>query len=300
MPMQRRQFLATTTAALTSLAAHRAAAATPAAGSCPIFGFTKSFADLSLADSAALVEEVGWDGVDVPIREKSTHIALERVADDLPKFIELMKQRGKTVGIVTSDVLKISPKEEKFLRTLASCGVKQYRLGFRNYQKNEDPMKVVREMIPVFRNIAALNQELGLWGGYQNHSGPNFFGGPIWDVITAMEGTDPRHLGLCFDIAHATVEGGQNWPIQYRLARSRIGAAYIKDYRWREENGIWHRDACAFGTGLVRKAYFDSLRQSNFSGPFCQHHEYTLGTGKDRIAHYRRDLEALRKFLAPA
>ena len=298
--MQRRQFLATTSAAITALASYRAAAATPAAASNPIFGFTKSFADLSLADSAAVVEEVGWDGVDIPIREKSTHIALDRMADELPAFIELMKKRGKTVGIVTSDVLKITPKEEKFVRTLAACGVKHYRLGFRNYQKNEDPMKVVREMVPVFRDIAALNEELGLWAGYQNHSGPNYFGGPIWDVITAMENTNPQHLGLCFDIAHATVEGGQNWPIQYRLARSRIGAAYIKDYRWREEKGTWHRDACAFGTGLVRKAYFDSLRQSQFAGPFCQHHEYPLGTGKDRIAHYRRDLEALRKFLAPA
>lgn len=298
--MQRRQFLATTTAAITSPAAHRAAAATTTTRTNLIFGFSKSFADLSLADSAALVEEVGWDGVDVPIREKNTHISLDRVADDLPKFIEMMKQRGKTVGIVTSDVLRISPKEEKFLRTLAACGVKHYRLGFCNYQKNDDPMKVVREMIPVFRDIAALNEELGIWGGYQNHSGPNYFGGPIWDAITAMENTNVQHLGLCFDIAHATVEGGQNWPIQYRLARPRIGAAYIKDYRWREEKGTWHRDACAFGTGLVRKAYFDSLRQSHFTGPFCQHHEYPLGTGKDRIAHYRRDLESLRKFLAPA
>lgn len=298
--MQRRQFLATTTAALSSLAASRASAATPAASSNPILGFTKSFADLSLADSAALVEEVGWDGVDIPIREKSTHIAIERMADELPAFIEMMKKRGKTVNIVTTDVLGITAKEEKFLRTLATCGVKHFRLGFRNYQKNEDPMKVVREMVPVFRDIAALNEELGLWAGYQNHSGPNYFGGPIWDVITAMENTNPQHLGLCFDIAHATVEGGQNWPIQYRLARERIGAAYIKDYRWREEKGNWHRDACAFGKGLVRKAYFDSLRQSRFTGPFCQHHEYPLGTGKDRIAHYQRDLKALQIFLAPA
>ena len=296
LSMQRRQFIATAAAAVSSLAAQTAPAAAP--GKLKIIGFTKSFADLSLADSAALVEEVGWDGVDVTIRRDSTHIKIERVADDLPQFLELLKKRGKDSCMVTTDVLKITDKEEKFLRTLASCGIKKYRLGFKNYQKNEDPMKVAREMAPVFRDIAALNKELGLWAGYQNHSGPNFFGGPIWDSIMAMEPTDPNHLGLCFDIAHATVEGGQNWPIQYRLARPRIGVAYIKDYRWREADGNWHRDSCEFGKGIVRKAYFDALKQSNFSGEFCQHHEYPLGKGAERIAFYRRDLESLRKFLA--
>lgn len=295
--MQRRHFIATTAAAASSLAAQNPPSPAAAPSPCKIVGFTKSFIDLSLADSAALVEEVGWDGVDVPIRKGSTHIKIERVADELPALLELLKKRGKDCCIVTTDILKITDKEETFLRTLASCGIKKYRLGFQMYQKNDDPMKVVREMAPIFRDIAALNKELGLWAGYQNHSGPNFFGGPIWDSVTAMEATDPTHLGLCFDIAHATVEGGQSWPIQYRLARPRIGVAYIKDYRWREADGNWHRDSCPFSKGLVRKAYFDALKQSKFAGEFCQHHEYPLGTGAERIAHYRRDLEALKKYL---
>lgn len=296
--MQRRHFIATTAAAVTSLAASGKTPPTAAPTKVNVLGFTKSFADLSLADSAALVEEVGWDGVDVTIRKDSTHIKIERVADDLPQFLELLKKRGKDLCMVTTDVLKITDKEEKFLRVLAQSGIKKYRLGFQRYQKNDDPMKIAREMEPIFRDIAALNQELGLWAGYQNHSGAIFFGGPIWDAIIAMEKTNPQHLGLCFDIAHATVEGGQNWPVQYRLARPRIGVAYIKDYRWREADGQWHRDSCAFGKGIVRKAYFDSLKQSNFSGEFCQHHEYPIGTGAERIAHYKSDLEALRQYLA--
>lgn len=295
--MQRRHFIATAAAAVSSLAAQQTTPAAAAPAKSRILGFTKSFADLSLADSAALVEEVGWDGVDVTIRKTSTHINIERAADDLPQFLEFLKKRGKDLCMVTTDILKITDKEEKFLRMLAAAGIKKYRLGFQMYQKNDDPMKIVREMEPIFRDIATLNQELGLWAGYQNHSGPNFFGGPIWDAITAMGKTNPQHLGLCFDIAHATVEGGQNWPIQYRLARPRIGVAYIKDYRWREADGNWHRDSCEFGKGIVRKAYFDSLKQSSFSGEFCQHHEYPIGTGAERIAHYKRDLEALRVFL---
>ena len=295
--MQRREFIATTAAALGSLAHSPAADAATMPKSLPILGFTKSFSDLSLAESAALVEQVGWDGVDVPIRKKSTHIDYQRTADDLPAFMEMLKNRGKHHVIVTTDVISLGKEEEVFLRLLAHCGIKKYRLGFRNYQKNDEPMKVAREMAAQLKDIAALNQELGIWGGYQNHSGDYYFGGPIWDVMIAMEGTDAKHLGLCFDIAHATVEGGQSWPVQYRLARPRIGVAYIKDYRWREAKGQWHRDACEFGTGIVRKSYFDSLKKSGFDGEFCQHHEYPLGSGNERIVRYQRDLAALRAFL---
>jgi sugar phosphate isomerase/epimerase len=296
--MNRRHFITSTAAALGSTHFSTAAEADHKKEASPILGFTKSFSDLSLSDSAALVEEVGWDGVDIPIRKESTHITLERAADDLPTFIEMLKKRGKAHCMVTTDVISVSPENEKLLRTLASCGIKKYRLGFHRYQANDNPMKVAREMSTRLQDIAKLNRELGLWGGYQNHSGPQYFGGPIWDVMLAMENTDAKHLGLCFDIAHATVEGGQNWPIQYRLARPRLGVAYIKDYRWREADGVWHRDACSFGKGIVRKAYFESLRKSRFDGEYCQHHEYPIGSGKDRAAHYKRDLESLRAFLA--
>lgn len=297
--MQRRQFITSAAGALLgAVPASHAADTTREKPARPILGFTKSFSDLSLTDTAALVEEVGWDGVDVTIRKESTHIKIDRVADDLPVLIELLKKRGKHYCMVTTDVIDATSKNETYLRTLAKCGIKKYRLGFQRYQNNDNPMKVAREMAARFQDIAQLNKELGLWGGYQNHSGPQYFGGPIWDVIMAMEKTEPEHLGLCFDIAHATVEGGQNWPIQYRLARPRIGVSYIKDYRWREAEGVWNRDACAFGTGIVRKDYFESLRKSRFDAEYCQHHEYPLGVGKERVEHYKRDLASLRRMMA--
>lgn len=301
--MQRRKFIVSSSAAIAgSILAVVGAEEKKIAVKSKVIGFTKSFSDLSLADTAALVEQVGWDGVDVTIRMGNTHIKPEAMAEELPKLMELLKARGKEVAMITSDITKISPTEEKFLRQLAACGVKKYRLGFLKYKPNDEPMKVVKNVTPMLRDIAQLNQELGLWGGYQNHSGHDFFGGPIWDVMMAMEGTDPKHLGLCFDIAHATVEGGQNWPIQARLAQSRIGVAYVKDYRWREEKVAddstkWHRDAVPFGKGVVRKSYFDSLKKNAFSGEFCQHHEYALGSLEERVLHYQRDLAKLRSWI---
>jgi sugar phosphate isomerase/epimerase len=289
---------------------HLAAAAPPAADQPrhKILGFTKSFSELSLADSADLVEQVGWDGIDVTIRSGNTHIQPERIADELPQWVALFRSRNKEVTMVTTDVTQITAKEETFLRHLAASGVKKYRLGFYKYKKQDDPLKLVKTVAPMLRDIAALNKDLGLWAGYQNHSGPDFFGGPLWDVMSAIDGTDPLNLGLCFDIAHATVEGGLNWPIQAKLVRPRAGVVYVKDYRWCEakaraqgrgsnEQVPWNRDATPFGTGIVRKAFFDDLKTSGFAGEFCQHHEYPLGTKAEKIAHYRRDLTKLRDWL---
>lgn len=296
--MHRRQFFVSSAAALGSVLAQVPPLEKSAAPRCKIIGFTKSFADLSLADTAALVEQIGWDGVDVTIRSGNTHIQPERMAEELPRLMELLKARGKEVCMVTADVTKITAKEEAFLRQLAACGVKKYRLGFFKYKPRDEPLKLVRAVAPMLRDVAALNKELGLWAGYQNHSGADFFGGPLWDVMLALEGTDAQHLGLCFDIAHATVEGGQNWPIQARLVQPRMGVVYVKDYRWREEKGQWHRDAAAFGTGVVRRGFFEAVKKGGFAGEFCQHHEYPLGTATERVAHYRRDVAKLREWLA--
>ena len=60
----------------------------------PIIGFTKPFANLNAEETADLVAEVGWDGIDCPVRSKAGQIAPERVEDELPKLVEALKKRG--------------------------------------------------------------------------------------------------------------------------------------------------------------------------------------------------------------
>ena len=293
--MQRRHFLATTALALPTIltaAPIKAPVAKP-----KIIGFSKVFIDLDAEKTAELVADVGWDGIDIPIRKGVSHIDPAKVSDDLPKMIEALKKRDKQIFVVTTDITKMGAQEEAFLRILAANGIKKYRLGFVNYKPNDNPMKVVREFAPALKDIAAMNKELGLWSGYQNHSGPTRLGGPVWDILLAMEGTDPAHMGLCFDIAHATVEGGTNWPVQVRAARDRIGALNVKDYRWREAKGEWNRDACPIGDGIVRKKFFTDIIADGCTAPLCQHFEYEIGDAKERIVHFKRDLALLRSWI---
>src|SRR5438067_7531604 len=51
----------------------------------------------------------------------------------------------------------------------------------------------------------------------QNHSGNGYVGAAMWDIHEMIRDLDPRHMGVHFDIGHATVESGLSWPTAFAL-----------------------------------------------------------------------------------
>lgn len=266
-----------------------------------IIGFSKPFRDFGPEQTADLVAEVGWDGIECPIRSRDTHIEPTRVEEDLPRMVEALQKRGKEVTLVTTDITKLNPAAEKILRAMAKLGIKTYRLGFEKYPPGQHPSKKLTEFGAALKDLAAFNQEIGLRAGYQNHSGENYVGAPVWDLWTIMKNLDPKQMGVCFDIAHATIEGGLSWPIEARLMQPHFVSVFCKDFRW--ENGAkdWSPSWCPFGGGTVQKRFFDWLRTTDFDGPLSQHHEYeSLGKGQEMILNLKKDLATLRDWLSAA
>jgi len=299
-PTNRRQFLrhsalATASAALAVPSTSLAQSPVPRF---KIIGFTKPFANLNAVETAELVTEVGWDGVDCPVRSKAGQIAPERVEEELPKFVEALKKHGKELPMITTEITKVDPLAEKVLRTAARLGIKKYRLGFVYYAKNRPIPETLREFGAALKDLAGLNRELGLQGGYQNHSGANYIGAPIWDVWTVIKDLPPEQIGMCFDIAHATIEGGLSWPIEARLMEPFFVAVFLKDFRWGKTAKGWQPEWCNFGEGAVEKTFLTNLKRSSFTGPLCQHHEYPHGVGAEMIGNFKRDLAKLREWLS--
>ncbi|HAV65516.1 MAG TPA: sugar phosphate isomerase/epimerase [Verrucomicrobiales bacterium] len=259
--------------------------------------FTKPFRDLGFEETADLVAEVGWDGVELPIRESSSHLQPERVEDDLPRMAEALGRRGKRVFIVTTDVTGIDPVGEKVLRTAAKLGIRKYRLGNLYYDLSQPVAPQLAAIKPRLRELAALNAELGMQGAIQNHSGARYVGAPIWDIHELIHDLDPAVMGICFDIGHATLEGGSAWELNWRLMRERFTAVFVKDFAWEKKGDEWKPRWCPLGDGTVNRRFFKDLLASGFSGIVNQHHEYEHGTGRELIAHCKRDLATLKKWL---
>ncbi len=264
----------------------------------PLIGFSKPFQKLDPDQTAELAATVGWDGIECPVRAKG-QIEPERAADELPKLAEALRRRQRDIHLVATDITSLkTPHTETVLRTMAKLGIKRLRLGSFTYPPDRPPTERLKEIAPALRYFADTCRDLGLQAGFQNHSGARSVGAPVWDVYSMIQSLDPKYIGFCFDIGHATVEGGLSWPIEARLAEPFYTAVIVKDFFWKKEAGGWKDTWCPLGEGMVNRAFFQRLKQTAYRGPICQHHEYDLGDAQQMTARLQHDLKVLKEWLA--
>jgi sugar phosphate isomerase/epimerase len=264
----------------------------------PIIGFSKPFQNLTAEQTAELVTKVGWNGIECPVRAKG-QIEPERAADELPTFAETLRRHHLDVHIVTTDITSMkTPQAETVLRTMARLKIQRLRLGHFLYGAESSPPARLKEITPALRDIAAACKELGLQAGFQNHSGRNYVGAPVWDIFSMIQDLDPKHIGICFDIGHATLEGGLSWPVEARLVEPFLTAVFVKDFYWKKEPAGWKDTWCPLGEGMVNRSFFNWLKKTSYRGPVCQHHEYPLGDTTEMLTHLQHDLKVLKEWLA--
>lgn len=253
--------------------------------------FTKPFQSLGYDRLAEAIAELGFDGIEAPIR-RGGHIEPDRVPDELPRMVEALKRRGLEITLMTSSINRVDPLAEKTLGVAAKLGIKQYRMAYHRYDLAKPIRKQVDDLRPVFRDLAALNRQLGIQAVYQNHASARLVGAPIWDLDILLDGIPPAEIGVAFDIRHATVEGGTAWPLNFALLRPHLGIVYIKDFRWsgRKVGNV------PLGTGQVDLARFlGLLRKSGYAGPLSLHEEYLDHRDPKLVPQH---LAALKKDLA--
>ncbi len=264
----------------------------------PIIAFSKPFQTMGPEDSAALVEEVGWNGIECPVRAKG-QIEPERAGGELPRFVEAFRRRNLEVTALVTEISSMrEPHAESLLRTAAKLGVKRIRLGTWIYREDRPIAQQLVDFGSALRDIGQACLELGLKPGVQNHSGFNRFAAPVWDAVSVLKGPEIKDVGMCFDIGHATIEGGLSWPIQARLAEPFYTIVYVKDFRWAKDQTGWNPVWCPLGEGMIHRSFLTRVQQSDYDGPICQHHEYPMGDRKDMVAQMKRDLGVLREWLS--
>ncbi|HOX02562.1 MAG TPA: sugar phosphate isomerase/epimerase family protein [Candidatus Paceibacterota bacterium] len=248
------------------------------------------------ADSAA---EAGFDGIDCPVRPGG-QVLPERVEEDLPRLAAILKERGLCLPKITTHITDLeSAHAEKVLRVAARLGIRHYRLGTFTLPDRRAVPARLREIQARFRDLAALNRELGIQGLFQNHSGGNV-GAEVWDAFETVRGYGASDLALAFDIGHATAVLGDGWHAVLQLVRSHIGVVYVKDHHRASRKWV------ALGEGDVDRRFFAVLKQMGYEGIFSQHFEYAVpGAKGPELARnlqqaMRRDQETLRRWLAEA
>ncbi len=257
--------------------------------------FVKFLTKLDFDQLADAIAEAGFDGVEVTARKQESYINPARAAEELPRLNEALAKRGLEITILTTDILRADePGAEPLLRTAVKNGINRYRLGFHHYDLNQPILPQLAALQPVFRDIAALNRELGIAAVYQNHCGADMLGATMWDLHSLIKDYPVSEIGSVFDIRHAVVEGGEAWPVYWNLMKPHLGAVSVKDFSW---NGRRSQHV-PLGTGQVDPKFFQHLRESSFSGPISLHVEYAEDRGpKVNVDALKTDFATLRKWM---
>ncbi len=275
--------------------------------------FSKTLRFLEGEELAKAVAGMGFEAIDLTIR-KGGHVESDRVAEDLPPLVKMLRAHGVDVPTVTSEVIDATtPHTETVLRTIADLGIRYYRWGGFKWDASPIPAQMAAFQ-PRIAKLAAMNLKYGVKGIYHTHSGVDVVGASIWDLYLMLKEFDPKAVAVNYDVGHATVEGGLGgWINSFRVLGPHLGGIAVKDFVWmKNEKGEWEPEWQPLGTGMVRfPRFFQMVAKSDFQGPLQLFFEYKLGGAElggktvtishaEVFAAIKRDLGRLRGYLSDA
>jgi len=249
--------------------------------------FSKLLQFLDYAEMSEAAAEVGLAGLDLTVRPGG-HVDPENFERDLPAAISAIKAAGLSCKMISTNIVSTeNPRDFELLALARSLGVKSYRTGALRYNEHTHPMDSVDQHRQQLSALAKWNEELGMTGMYQNHSGAGRLGAAIWDLYLVLRDLDPDHIGCQFDIRHAVTDGGLMWPDSFRMMKPYIRSIIFKDFRWGVVDSKWRVVSTPIGKGMVNfSRYFEMLKDAGMKVPISLHLEYDLGGAQKG----RRDL----------
>ncbi len=286
--MLRRDFLLATAATAVAASASR----TP-----PVCLFSKHLQDLDYGDLAKALRDLGFDGADLTVRPGG-HVLPERVAADLPRAVDIIRNAGITVPMITTGLISVNdPAARPTLETAGRLKIPYFKTGYWRY-KDGDVEQILAEATRDARPLVELARSHGVRTGFHNHSG-DYVGTAVWDTRRMIEGLPPEWAGYYYDPCHATIEGGAaGWRVAFQMASKRLMMVAVKDFYWEKLQGRWRTRTCPLGEGMVDwPRFFSLLAAARFQGPISLHVEYRPENDREAFA---RDLAFVRRHLKQA
>ena len=253
--------------------------------------FSKHLQEWDFSELGRNLKRAGFDGVDLTVRPGG-HIEPETAADQLPEAAALLAQEGVHVSMITTAITSVEePHARTLLETASRTGIRYFKIGYYLYDGFRSLRKGLGEAAARLRDIAALSGELGLWGGFHNHSGP-YLGAHVAHVRRLLDDLDPNAIGSYFDIGHATVEGAaQGYLLGLDELADRIRMLALKDFVIRPEPAAYRGSTVPMGEGLVAwTTVVDVLKEiAPKLGPVSYHGEYKNLTAEEVLAQVVKD-----------
>ncbi len=242
--------------------------------------FTKPWRDASLEALADRVAELGFDGIELPVRD-GFQVEPGSVARDLPRAARVFADRGLTIHSVAG------PVDEPTVGACGEAGIPILRIMVPIPPDRDYFSHVVTEQRRWERLVPAL-ERAGVTLGVQNHA--KRFVTHAMHLWHALRPFNPRHVAAVWDAAHNALQGEDVelaldviWP-HLRLVNLKNGLWERTNPQATDEPAAWRVRWVTAKEGLCdwgRVA--GELVRRRYAGPVCLTAEYADPSRADAL-----------------
>ncbi len=233
--------------------------------------FTKPWPDKSLDELGVMVKNMGFDGVELPVRP-GFQVTPETVRKRLPEAKKVLEDHGVKIGSVAGGT------DEATIAACGEAGIPVIRVMV-NIDMNIGYFATERKVRKEYDALIPLLEKHGVTIGVQNHCGTMV--GSSLGLMRLIEDYDPGHVGAVLDLAHCGLVGEPD-VMAIDIAWSHLALVNLKSAYWVRESGpevqdaAWHHYWTLGGYGITNwKASIDDLKKRKFKGDICLSAEYS-------------------------
>jgi len=264
----------------------------------------KNTGKISLEEAGDHMVQMGFDGADLTVREGG-YVLPEEASEKLPQAIKMLKSKGLTVPMITTNITDAKTGyAEDIFRTASECGVEYIKLGYWRYEGFGKILKQIEEAQKQISEIYTLSKKYDVTATMHTHAGPYLSADPVL-LFMLLKNYDPRWLGAYIDPGHMFAESGPlGLEMRIDLLAAFIRLVAVKNYRWvkvpEEKTGErrWRLNMMPLKDEIVPwPLVFRCLKTIAFDGCVSIHSEYENLDFEQLIKQTGEDLNYLKKVL---
>jgi sugar phosphate isomerase/epimerase len=243
-----------------------------------LIAFSKWCQDLPLSDMARSLKELGFDGVDMPVRPNAP-ITHENAPEKLSEAVKIFQDNGLKVERLVTALVNTDEHTEPLLEAVREAGISKIRLGSCFVPDNEDPQVLLDTARRNLNSLHKLLKKHGVWGAVQNHSG-SYLEVNISSCLRLVQDCDPEVIGIQYDPGHTMISGepshlalGLIGPYLHRVNFKSPRKEYTSDP---ETERLRYRDIWVpLRDGMLDvRNVLSELQKAGYTDPISVHAEY--------------------------
>lgn len=252
--------------------------------------FTKPWKDISSDQLGQLVQSMGFNGIEFPLRP-GFQADVDHALTSFPELVKILSKYGVAITSVAS-----STTEDVFAACQAA-GVKILRIMLK---AKDDYLACEDKWVADMEALYPLCEKYGVMVGVQHHYGQGIFS--TMELRHFLDRCDPRYIGGIWDAAHSALAfevPEQALDIIWdRLILVNLKNAYVRRVGTTPDGeALFKPFFCPAVDGATSwKRIVDYLKARDYQGDICMPAEYTE---EEKVVEYlKKDVEYLKSLLA--